>query len=180
MNTSYHPKTLSRLLFTLILQKTELQRWMWFCDIPRIICQWSLEEKNIQQQPPNSSSLDRWMKAVDVWMNSLHQGTLSWKSSKQPMLLMDIKSKDENRELQNIINFLPGRLKLAMVSNRELWNMSSSLERDQQWNILAPSNKPPSTGFWSISTVKTMGEPNTRLKSWPLTEIHAVAVPPAG
>lgn len=94
------------------------------------------------------------------------------------MLLMNIKSKDENRELQNIINFLPGRLELAVVSNRELWNVSSSLERDQQRNILVPSNKPPSTRFWRIPTVKTMGEPNTRLKSWPLTEIQAVAVPP--
>lgn len=115
------------------------------------------EEKDIQQQPPNSSFLGRWMKAGDIRMKSVHQGTVSWKSTKQPMLLMSIKSKDENRKLQNIINFLPGRLELAVVSNRELWNVSSSLERDQQWNILVPSNKPPSTRFWRIPTVKNHG-----------------------
>lgn len=41
------------------------------------------------------------------------------------------------------------RPKLAMVSNR-------ALEKQQQWNILAPSNKLPSKRFWRIRTTKTM------------------------
>lgn len=93
-NTSFHPKTQSQLLLTLTVKSyTRRQIWIWmrFCDNPSdptdnisVISRGKLDQNRFQAK---HCFLNRWMEVVDLWMNSLHKGTLLGATSKQPVLL---------------------------------------------------------------------------------------------